>query len=392
MNHQKNKLKILKNKKPVKVLQKRNQNKEIASPALPDFFLEYPTMYKSIIRPLLFTTDPEKIHRFVSLALRLGFGIPGIKSIVKKKYTVKHPNLEREVFGIRFPNPVGIAAGFDKEASLYNHLEGFGFGFVEIGTVTPLGQPGNPKPRLFRLKKDKALINRMGFNNHGLEHFVENIRKNKPGIILGGNIGKNTDTPNELAINDYCTCFSKLYDYVDYFAVNVSCPNIAGLSKLTDKDHLLALLGAIQDINHSKGKPKPVLLKIAPDLNEPQLDEVVEIINETGLDGIIATNTTISRENLSTPAEEVEKIGRGGLSGRPIRDTSTRVIAYLHKKSKGSIPIIGVGGIMTPEDAIEKLNAGASLLQVYTGFIYEGPDIARRINKELIGYFDSQVK
>lgn len=316
--------------------------------------------------------------------MKAGFSIPGVKWLVKKAYAVNHPSLEREVFGLRFPNPVGIAAGFDKEASLYNHLPAFGFGHVEIGTVTPLGQPGNPKPRLFRLPEDKALINRMGFNNEGVEAFIKNLRKNKPKVIVGGNIGKNTLTPNDKAIEDYCHCFKALFDLVDYFVVNVSCPNITGLSKLQDKDELTALLQAIQKINLSKPGPKPVLLKVAPDLSEKQLDEVIEMVRETRINGIIATNTSTLRVNLSTPPEKVKKIGKGGLSGLPIKDRSTATIAYLFKKSEGSIPIIGVGGIFSARDAIEKINAGATLVQIYTGFVYAGPSIAKKINKALI--------
>ncbi|MBW6498856.1 MAG: quinone-dependent dihydroorotate dehydrogenase [Bacteroidales bacterium] len=342
-------------------------------------------MYQHLLRPLLFLFDPEKIHHFVSFMLRLICSIPGVPWLLKKYYLVTHPSLERTVFGIRFPNPVGIAAGFDKEARLYNQLACFGFSHIEVGTVTPKGQPGNPKPRLFRLPTDQALINRMGFNNAGVEVLAENLRRHKPKLIIGGNIGKNTLTPNEMAIADYCTCFSKLFDLVDYFVVNVSCPNIANLAKLQDKDELLALLNAVQLINNSKPKRKPVLLKIAPDLNDGQLDEVIEITQETGIDGIIATNTSTLRENLHTRSTTVESLGNGGLSGKPLRDTSTRVIKYLHTRSEGKIPIIGVGGIMDAGDALEKIKAGASLVQVYTGFVYSGPAIARRINKRLIG-------
>ncbi|MEE4177155.1 MAG: quinone-dependent dihydroorotate dehydrogenase [Bacteroides sp.] len=341
-------------------------------------------MYQRLIRPLLFLFDPEKIHHFVSFLLRFGCRIPGMPWLLKKIYVVNHPSLEREVFGIRFPNPVGIAAGFDKEAKLFNELACFGFSHVEVGTVTPKGQPGNPRPRLFRLPADQALINRMGFNNAGVEVFASNLRKNKAKLIIGGNIGKNTLTPNDQAIEDYCRCFSELFDLVDYFVVNVSCPNIADLAKLQDKDELLVLLNAVQKINLSKPIKKPVLLKIAPDLNTGQLDEVIEIVEETGIDGIIATNTSTLRYHLSTPAAQVEQIGNGGLSGKPLRETSSQVIKYLHEKSGGKIPIIGVGGIMTAEDALEKLRAGASLVQVYTGFIYSGPAIARKINKALL--------
>jgi len=302
---------------------------------------------------------------------------------------VTHPKLERNLFGLSFPNPVGVAAGFDKEGLLYNGLACFGFSHVEVGTVTPKGQPGNPKPRLFRLPDDGGLINRMGFNNSGVEVLAGNLRRNKPKLIVGGNIGKNTLTPNHLAIEDYCHSFEALFGLVDYFVVNVSCPNIANLTKLQDKGELLALLRSIQQKNQAKSAPKPVLLKIAPDLNESQLDEIIEIVFETNLDGIIATNTTTTRNGLCTSVKKVENIGNGGLSGEPLRNRSTEIIRYLHTRSKGKIPIIGVGGIMKPEDALEKLKAGASLIQIYTGFVYYGPFIARGINKLLIKELDS---
>lgn len=351
---------------------------------IPDFFFSLAPMYKALIRPLLFKFDPEKIHHFVGFILRVGCSIPGMAWLLKQIYQINHPGLEREVFGIKFPNPVGMAAGFDKEARLYNQLSCLGFSHVEVGTVTPKGQPGNPKPRIFRLPVDQALINRMGFNNAGLEVFAGNLRKNKPRIIIGGNIGKNTLTPNDLAIDDYCRCFNELFDLVDYFVVNVSCPNIANLAKLQNKDELLALLFAVQKINSSKPKRKPVLLKIAPDLNDGQLDEVVEVVFETGIDGLIATNTSTLRDGLTTHPTKVEAIGNGGLSGKPLHEKSVRIIRYLHQKSGGNIPIIGVGGIMQPGDALEMLRAGASLVQVYTGFIYSGPGLVKRINKAIL--------
>ncbi len=341
-------------------------------------------MYKILVRPILFLFPPESVHKWVAVILSMAFRIPGMSSLMKRIYLLEHPKLERNVFGLRFSNPVGMAAGFDKEASLYNHLSNFGFSHVEIGTVTPLGQPGNPKPRLFRLPADKALINRMGFNNHGVKDMVEKLRKNKAKIIIGGNIGKNTLTTNEHAVDDYCHCFRELFDHVDYFVVNVSCPNIAGLTKLQDKDELIALLQAIQKINAANPSQKPVLLKIAPDLNDKQLDEVMEVVRATNLSGIIATNTTTQRHQLSTKKETVQEIGHGGLSGKPLQQQSTKTIAYLHKQSNGQIPIIAVGGIFTGADALEKLNAGASLVQVYTGFIYEGPSIVNHINKAIL--------
>lgn len=338
-------------------------------------------MYKRIIRPILFLFPPEVIHHFVSFCLKVLFMIPGMNSLFNKIYAVNKKVLEREVFGLRFSNPVGFAAGFDKKADLYNYIGNFGFSHVEIGTVTPKPQKGNPKPRLFRLKKDKALINRMGFNNPGVETFVRNLKKKQPKVIIGGNIGKNTQTPNDSAIKDYCECFEALYEYVDYFAINISCPNIKGLNKLADKDSLLEILSTLQQKNSKKKRPRPMLLKISPDLNNAQIDDTIAVIKEAAFDGIIATNTTTSRADLKTSPSKIQKIDNGGLSGQPLRDRATEVISYIHKKTNGTIPIIGVGGINSPEDALEKINAGATLIQVYTGFIYEGPAIAKKINK-----------
>lgn len=273
---------------------------------------------------------------------------------------------------------------------MYDQLAHLGFGFVEVGTVTPKPQPGNPRPRLFRLPADQALINRMGFNNIGVDAAVENLKKRKSGIIIGGNIGKNTATPNSRAIHDYTYCFEKLFDHVDYFVVNVSCPNITDLRELQDQDHLMQILGRLQQLNLSEPKPKPVLLKVSPDLNQKQLDEVIDIVQSTRIAGVVATNTTVSRDGLKTPAARVKAIANGGLSGLPIRDRSTEVIRYLSKKSGKAFPIIGVGGIFTTADAIEKLEAGADLLQVYTGFIYEGPFIAKKINRALLDHFNQK--
>lgn len=341
-------------------------------------------MYRRFLRPLLFLFPPEFIHRMVSMFLINFFRIPFASAVTQKLYKVNNPALKRDLFGLRFPNPVGVAAGFDKHARLYNTLANFGFGFVEIGTVTPVGQNGNPQPRLFRLPKDKALINRMGFNNEGVEAFAKNLKKKHPKVIIGGNIGKNTATPNEKAIHDYCHCFEVLFDLVDYFVINVSCPNIKGLSGLQDKENMLELLKAIQKINFSKPAQKPVLLKISPDLNEPQLDDVLSIVQETKIDGIVATNTSSQRTGLVSDQAKIEKIGQGGLSGKPLQNKTINSIEYIHKKSRGRVPIIGVGGIFTPEDALKALEAGASLVQVYTGFIYEGPGIVNKINKHLI--------
>ena len=342
-------------------------------------------MYKKLVSPLFFLIEPEKVHHFATGFLKILFSIPVINKLVSDYATVKDKSLERELLGLKFPNPVGIAAGFDKNAEFFNELGNLGFGFVEIGTVTPKGQPGNPLPRLFRLPKDNALINRMGFNNKGLEHAVAKLKKRKSQIVIGGNLGKNTATHNSRAVEDYVTLFNGLFDYVDYFTVNVSCPNISDLRELQDQDALLEILGRLQALNHQKTKSKPILLKLSPDLSNNQLDEVIEIIKVTQIDGVVAVNTTISREGLSTDKNRVKDIGKGGLSGRPIKQRSTEIIRYLAEKSHKSFVIIGVGGIFTPADAIEKLNAGADLVQVYTGFIYEGPFIARKINKSLLG-------
>lgn len=307
------------------------------------------------------------------------------KTLFRKAYVVHHPRLEREVFGLKFQNPVGLAAGFDKNAAYFNDLEHCGFGFIEIGTLTPKPQFGNDKPRLFRLKKDEAILNRMGFNNDGVDVAVEKLKKrNNPSLIIGGNIGKNKNTPNESATNDYIISFQKLFPYVDYFVVNVSSPNTPNLRDLQEKEPLKALLSELQKLNTEKEKSKPILLKIAPDLTDSQLDDIIEIVEETKISGVIATNTTISRENLKTNPEEVNNLGAGGISGKPLTKRSTEVIRYLHLKSKGSFPIIGVGGIHSADDAIEKLKAGASLIQLYSGFIYEGPALIKKINQRLI--------
>lgn len=341
-------------------------------------------MYKAIIKPLFFLFQPENIHHFVFKSVKVLFAIPLVKSLVKVSSQVKAPKLEKEVFGIKFPNPVGLAAGFDKDAKLYKELGAMGFGFIEIGTLTPVGQPGNPKPRLFRLPEDNALINRMGFNNGGVDEAIERLKSKPKNLIVGGNIGKNKITPNESAVDDYVICFNKLFDYVDYFVVNVSSPNTPNLRALQDKEPLTALLNTLQGLNAKKENPKPILLKIAPDLTIEQLDDIVDIVAATNIAGVIASNTTIDRSDLTTDKQVVEAIGAGGVSGKPVTDKSTAIIKHLHQKSSGSFPIIGVGGIHSEQDAIDKLNAGASLVQLYTGFIYEGPGLVKRINKALL--------
>ncbi len=336
-------------------------------------------MYKLLIRPFLFLFSPESIHHFTFRFIKVAFAIPFVKGIVAALYTPKNPKLEREVFGIKFPNPVGLAAGFDKDAKLFDELSAFGFGFIEIGTLTPKPQPGNDKPRLFRLPEDSGLINRMGFNNEGADAAVERLKKNKHDVIIGGNIGKNKLTPNENALDDYVYCFNTLFDYVHYFVVNVSSPNTPGLRDLQEKEPLTSLLSELQKLNNARPKPKPILLKIAPDLTNSQLDDIIDIVRDTKIAGVIATNTTISRDNLTSDIQLLTSIGAGGLSGLPVRERSTEVIKYLSEKSKKAFPIIGVGGIHSPDDAIEKLNAGATLVQLYTGFIYEGPGLVKKI-------------
>ncbi len=310
--------------------------------------------------------------------------IPGGKSLLILIFGYSNKKLEREVFGIKFKNPVGLAAGFDKEAKFIDEFAALGFGFIEIGTVTPKGQPGNPKPRLFRLKKDEALINRMGFNNQGVDHALKMLKKRKSKVIVGGNIGKNKTTPNEDASRDYEHCFEVLFDYVDYFTVNVSSPNTPNLRDLQEKKPLKQLLMRLQKKNSNKRNPKPILLKIAPDLSNQQLDDIIEIVEDVKLAGVVATNTTIYREFLKSDNIELEQIGNGGLSGKPIKDRSTEVIGYLKNNANTPFAIIGVGGINSPEDAKEKIEAGASLVQLYTGFIYQGPSLIKKINKSLL--------
>ncbi len=336
-------------------------------------------MYKFLIKPILFLFDPEWVHHTVFSTLKIIHRIPGIGILIRSLYQVKDQRLERKIFGLTFPNPIGLAAGFDKDAKLYQELSNFGFGFIEIGTLTPEPQPGNPKKRLFRLSKDNALINRMGFNNEGVKEAIERLKKNK-GVLIGGNIGKNKITSNDKAVSDYVQCFEALFPYVDYFVVNVSSPNTPNLRALQDKEPLTHLLQTLKDLNISKSNSKPILLKIAPDLTEEQLLDIIEIITTVKIDGVIAVNTTLSREGL----QSTNKKEMGGLSGKPVTDRSTAVIRFLHEKSNKAFPIIGVGGIHTPEDALEKLAAGASLIQLYTGFVYEGPGVVKKMNKAIL--------
>ena len=341
-------------------------------------------MYKLFIRRFLFLFDPEKIHYVTFSLIRFLCKVPFFSAIFRAMYLIEDKRLERNLFGITFKNPVGLAAGFDKNAVLYNELANFGFGFIEIGTVTPKGQEGNPKKRLFRLKDDQGIINRMGFNNDGLETAIVQLKKNKGKLIIGGNIGKNTQTSPQNYTNDYEECFKGLHPYVDYFVLNVSCPNVGSHEKLNDKEYLLELISSVQNLNLLEPTQKPILLKIAPDLNNNQLDEIIEIVAETKIDGIIASNTSTSRSGLKASKKHLQEIGNGGLSGLPIKEKSTRVIKYLKDTSNKAFPIIGVGGIHSAKDALEKIEAGADLVQIYTGFIYEGPGLIKQINKALL--------
>ncbi len=342
-------------------------------------------MYQYLLKPLFFLFSPEKAHSLTLQLFRIALAIPVLSPLLKKAFQYRHPSLKRECFGLTFPNPVGLAAGFDKDGKYLDLMSALGFGFLELGTVTPKPQQGNPQPRLFRLISDDALINRMGFNNEGVEALVSRLKKynrNSP-VIIGGNIGKNKVTPNEEAVTDYAYCFEALFQYVDYFVVNVSSPNTPGLRELQEKEPLTALLSHLQELNQTKDQPKPILLKIAPDLTDSQLDDILDIVQSTQLAGIIATNTTVDRSGLTASAETIKEIGPGGLSGRPLKHRATEVIRYLSDKTDGQLPIIGVGGIASAEDALEKLDAGASLVQIYTGLIYSGPQLVRQINKIL---------
>jgi dihydroorotate dehydrogenase len=340
-------------------------------------------MYR-IFKFFIFLFNPERAHHISFWLFKQIFRFPFLKKLWKKSFIVEDRALSKNVFGIDFPNPVGLAAGLDKNATMFREMSGCGFGFIEIGTVTPKPQSGNEKPRLFRLKKDQAIINRMGFNNDGVDAIVARLKNRPKDIIIGGNIGKNKTTPNENAIDDYLICFNALHSYVDYFVVNVSSPNTPNLRDLQEKEPLKILLSTLIEENNRKEIRKPILLKIAPDLSEHQLDDIIEIVQVTGIQGVIATNTTISREDLTTDKNTIERIGMGGLSGKPLSKRSTEVIKYLHEKSEGSFPIIGVGGVHSESDALDKMAAGASLIQLYTGFIYEGPGLIKRINKAII--------
>jgi len=339
-------------------------------------------MYK-LIKPFLFMMSPEKAHGFTIKMFKILIKLPGIGRMIRNAYSYEHPDLETDVLGLKFKNPVGLAAGFDKNGDFIHEFSSLGFGFIEIGTITPHAQDGNPKPRLFRLPKDEALINRMGFNNRGATTAKHKLKKRPKGIIIGGNIGKNKMTPNEMAISDYLICFKEIYPYVDYLVLNVSSPNTPGLRNLQDQEPLEKLLTAIVKANKMKPLAKPILLKIAPDVTDSMLDDILEIVERKGVDGIIATNTTIGREDLQTSKEELNKIGEGGLSGKPLANKSDYVINFIRSRNR-TLPIIAVGGVMTSTDAIRKIEAGANLVQIYTGLIYKGPGLIKEINEELV--------
>jgi dihydroorotate dehydrogenase len=336
------------------------------------------------LKPLIFRFQPEMAHELTMKMLQIACSVPGLSWCLKRWFLVDSKLLEVEVAGLKFPNPVGLAAGFDKDARWLNEMATLGFGFVEIGTITPVSQSGNPKPRLFRLPPDEGIINRMGFNNGGMDEAVKRLKRRPKGLLVGGNIGKNKVTPNEDATSDYEKCFQALHPHVDYFVVNVSSPNTPGLRELQEKEPLAKLLSALVRQNTSKAVQRPIFLKIAPDLTNEQLDDIIELVSETRISGVIATNTTIERSGLKTSRLEVEAIGAGGLSGAPLRERSTEVIRYLHTRSDGAFPIIGVGGICSPQDAIEKLDAGATLLQVYSGLVFAGPGLIKKINQAIL--------
>lgn len=340
-------------------------------------------MYRLLIRPLLFLFPAETAHKLVLALLRIARSIPGMRSIIRMIYCRRSKSLERELFGIKFPNPVGMAAGIDKNGELYNDLANFGFGFVEIGSLTPEAQDGNPSPRAFRLPKDRAIINRMGINNHGTKAALKTLRKRPPRVIVAANISKNTSTANEDAYKDYCRSLALLYDFVDFFVLNVSCPNVQDLQQLQGGDMLSQVIDSVVEVRRYNENSLPILLKISPDLTHEQLDAVIHLCLINGIDGIVATNTTRSREGLKTPEKAVAAIGEGGLSGAPLFEKSLETVKYVHEKSNGLLPIIAAGGIMTPAQAAQMLDAGASLVEVYTGFVYNGPGFVKRIIRYL---------
>ena len=349
-------------------------------------------MYKHIIKPILFTFNPETAHNLTFAGLKFLRYVPFAGSIMRSLYKRDVPTLEKEVFGIHFPNPVGLAGGLDKNGEFYNDMANFGFGFVEIGSLTPQPQDGNPKPRCFRVPKDKAIINRFGINNKGVKNAIEHLKKERPNVIVAANISKNTTSINEDAAKDYESSFALLYDFVDMFVVNISCPNVVGLTALQDMNFLSDIIDRLLNLRMYYDEYRPILLKVSPDLSHEQLDEIIEYSLRSGIDGIVAGNTTRSRDGLtSISPEKIEAIGNGGMSGAPVHKKNLELVKYVHTKSEGKLPIIGVGGIMSPEDAKEMIDAGASLVEIYSGFIYEGPALVKRILKHLESFVKQPV-
>lgn len=342
-------------------------------------------MYKHILRPILFRFNPETAHNLTLSAIAMLRHIPFAQSIVRALYKRESPSLEKEVFGIKFPNPVGLAGGLDKNGEFYNDMANFGFGFVEIGSLTPQPQDGNPKPRCFRVPQDKAIINRFGINNKGVRNAVEHLKKNKPEVIVAANISKNTASINEDAAKDYESAFALLYDFVDMFVVNVSCPNVVGLTSLQDITFLSEIVDKLLNLRMYYDEYRPILLKVSPDLAKEQLDDIIDYCLRSGIDGIVAGNTTRSRDGLTISQEKIEKIGNGGMSGAPVHKKNLELVRYIHTKTEGKLHIVGVGGIMSEKEAKAMIEAGASLVEIYTGFIYEGPALIKRINKTLEG-------
>lgn len=347
-------------------------------------------MYRRIIKPILFSLTIERAHRVAMSLLRIIGVIPGGRWLLRKCYTVKHPALEREVFGIKFANPIGLAAGFDRNGEAYRELAALGFGFIEIGTVTPRPQAGNPRPRIFRLPKDQAIINRIGLSNRGLDKTIFHLRRPHEGFIVGCNIGKNTVTPPENAAADYLKLFRNLYQYADYFTVNISCDNSCREGTTHTREHILHILDPLFDFRRGQNQYRPIMLKVSPDMSDGVIDEISDILLETPLDGIVATNGTHRREGLHTSHTSLDKIGSGRLSGAPLTRRAVEVVRRIHTRSGGNFPIIGVGGIMTPADAKAMLDAGADLIQLYTGYIYEGPGLVGEICRSLIA--DAEAK
>lgn len=340
-------------------------------------------MYKKIIRPILFKFNPELAHVMTMKGLKFLRKIPFARNLVRLIFKKDHPSLSREIFGITFPNPVGLAGGLDKNGECYNELSDFGFGFVEIGSLTVRPQSGNSKPRLFRVVQDRAIINRMGINNNGINAAIENLNKNHPEVIIAGNIAPNSTSQGEQVAEDYKNAFSLLYDFVDMFVINISCPNVEGLTKLQDVSSLSDIMDNLLNMRTVFDTYKPILLKLSPDLAHAQIDDILEYAMLSGIDGVVAGNTTRKRDGLTIPQSKIDEIGKGGMSGAPLYSKNLEMVKYIHEKTKGKLPIIGVGGIMTPEQAKEMLNAGASLIEVYSGFIYEGPGFVEKILKSL---------